>query len=141
MNTKTAAIMAASVVAVLGMVAIPGDADAAKANSVTVTPINEDISLEMTTTVMSVPADNKLPWGTVRGAASDVVDWYPVIIQFYKGGEPVHVAQVDTRGDGSYEYRFRVMNTDLATGESVKVFEGDYLVKIHKVIPNTDSRA
>lgn len=87
---------------------------------------------------MSVPQENKLPWGTVRGEGSDYVERYPVIIQFYKGEDPVHFAQVDVKGDGSYEYKFRVRNMDISTGEFVNVFEGDYTVKIYKVIPNTN---
>ena len=42
-----------------------------------------------------MPENNKLSWGTVYGASSDVAERYPVIIQFYKGDEAVHVAQVD----------------------------------------------
>ena len=48
-------------------------------------------------------------------------------------------AQVDAKGDGSYEYKFRVRNMDSNTGEIVNVFEGDYTVKIYKVIPNTNN--
>jgi len=29
-----------------------------------------------------------------------------VIIQIYKGEDPVHFSQVDVKGDGSYEYKF-----------------------------------
>ena len=87
---------------------------------------------------MSIPQDNKLPWGTVIGAASDYVERYPVIIQMYKGEDPVHFSQVDVRGDGSYEYKFRVRSLDSNTGEVVNVFEGDYTVKIFRVIPNTN---
>lgn len=116
---------------------IPGNISA-EPNQVTVTPINEKISLEKTITTMNVPQDNKLPWGTVRGHASDVAERYPVIIQFYKGEDPVHFAQVDTRGDGSYEYKFRVRSLDSNSGKFVNIFEGDYTVKIYKVIPNSD---
>ncbi len=109
-------------------------------NSITVTPINEEISLQKTVTTMIVPEDNKLPWGSVIGAASDYVERYPVIIQFYKGEDPVHVAQVDVKGDGSYEYKFRVRSLDSSTGEFVNIFEGDYTVKIFRVIPNTNDQ-
>ena len=128
----------ASIMSVFGIMMIPGDI-AAESNSVTVTPINEEISLEKTVTTMNVPEDNKLPWATVRGTASDYVERYPVIIQFYQNEDPVHFAQVDVKGDGSYEYKFRVRNLDTNTGEFVNVFEGDYTVKIFKVIPNTNS--
>jgi len=107
-------------------------------NSITVTPINEEISLQKTVTTMSVPEDNKLPWGTVIGSASDYVERYPVIIQFYQDEDPVHVAQVDVKGDGSYEYKFRVRSLDSSTGEFLNIFEGDYTVKIFRVIPNTN---
>ena len=87
---------------------------------------------------MTVPEDNKLPWGFVKGGASDYVERYPVIIQFFKGEEPVHVAQVDVKGDGSYEYKFRVRNIDQTTGEITNIFDGQYTVKIFKVIHNSD---
>lgn len=126
-----------SIMTVFGIMMIPGDISA-ESNQITITPINEKISLEKTITTMNVPEDNKLPWGTIRGGASDVAERYPIIIQFYKGEDPVHFAQVDAKGDGSYEYKFRVRNLDLDTDEFVNVFEGDYTVKIYKVIPNTN---
>ena len=129
-----------SIVMIFGIIMVTGDVYA-ETNQVVVIPINEKISLEKTTTTMSVPQENKLPWGTVRGEGSDYVERYPVIIQFYKGEDPVHFAQVDVKGDGSYEYKFRVRNMDINTGEFVNVFEGDYTVKIYKVIPNTDDSA
>lgn len=135
MSAKTNALLMASILTVLGIMAIPGDISA-ETNQITVTPINEKVSLEKTVTTMNVPSDNQLPWGTVRGAASDVAERYPIIIQFYKGEDPVHVAQIDAKGDGSYEYKFRVRNLDSNTGEFVNIFEGDYTVKIYKVIPN-----
>ena len=78
---------------------------------------------------MTIPENNVLPWGSVRGAASDYVERYPVIIQIYKGEDPVHFAQVDVKGDGSYEHKFRVRNVDLNTGEAVNIFQGEYTVK------------
>ena len=124
---------------VFGIMMIPGIS--AESSHITVTPINEKVSLEETIATMYVPEDNKLPWGTVRGGADDVAERYPVIIQFYKGEDPVHFAQVDVKGDGSYEYKFRVRNVDLETGEAINIFEGQYTVKIYKVIPNTDVTA
>jgi hypothetical protein len=127
--------------AVIGIMMIPGDISAETSqNSITVTPINEEISLQKTVTTMSIPQDNKLPWGAVKGAASDYVERYPVIIQFYKGEDPVHFTQVDVKGDGSYEYKFRVRNLDSNTGEFVNIFEGDYTVKIFRVVPNTNNQ-
>ena len=140
MNTKSNILLIASIITVLAIMIIPDDISAETSqNSITVTPINEKISLQKTVTTMSIPQDNKLPWGTVIGSASDYVERYPVIIQFYKGEEPVHVAQVDINGDGSYEYKFRVTSFDSNTGEFVNVFEGDYTVKIFRVIPNTNN--
>ena len=130
-------MLIASIMTVFGIMMIPGDISA-ESNQVTVTPINEKVSLEKTTTTMSVPQDNTLPWGTIRGEASDVAERYPIIIQFYQGEDPVHFAQVDVKGDGSYEYKFRVRNLDSNTGEFVNVFQGDYTVNIYKVIPNTN---
>jgi len=138
MNVKTNILLIASIMTVFGVMTIPGDISA-ETNQITVTPINEKVSLEKTITTMNVPQDNQLPWGTVRGEASDVAERYPIIIQFYKGEDPVHFAQVDAKGDGSYEYKFRVRNMDSNTGEIVNVFEGDYTVKIYKVIPNTNN--
>lgn len=129
----------ASIMTVFGIMMIPGIS--AESSHITVTPINEKVSLEETVATMYVPEDNKLPWGTVRGGADDVAERYPVIIQFYKGEDPVHFAQVDVKGDGSYEYKFRVRNVDLETGEAINIFEGQYTVKIYKVIPNTDVTA
>jgi len=100
----------------------------------TITPINEKISLETTIAIMSVPVDNTFPWGSVHGMVSDPAERYPVIIQFFKGEDPVHVAQVDVKGDGSYDYKFRVRSVD--DGKITNIFEGDYVVKIFKVINN-----
>ena len=44
----------------------------------------------------------------------------------------MHFAQTDVNEDGSYEYKFRIRNID---GDNIiKVFEGDYDVKIFKTI-------
>ena len=126
-----------SIIALLSIMIIPNTA-AAVTNEITVTPINEKVSLETTITTLTVPENNTLPWGTVYGSASDVAERYPVIIQFYKGDEAVHVAQIDTKGDGSYEYKFRVRNLDTQTGQFTDIFQGEYTVKIFKVIPNTN---
>ena len=96
--------------------------------------------MKKTVTTMTVPSDNTLPWGAVIGGASEYVERYPIIIQFYQGEDPVHFAQVDVKGDGSYEYKFRVQSLDLNTGETIKIFDGDYTVNIFRVIPNTNSQ-
>ena len=142
MNLKMSFLVVASIMTVFGAIVIPNDVVAETSqNNVNVKPINEKISLETTTVTLSVPENNTLPWGTVFGAPSDVAERYPVIIQFYKGGEAVHIAQVDVRGDGSYEYKFRVKNLDHDTGKFTDIFYGEYTVKIFKVIPNTNLSA
>ena len=139
MNTKINLLLVASVITVLAVMIVPNAAIAEpNQNVINVTPINEKVSLETTITTLTVPENNTLPWGTVYGSASDVAERYPVIIQFYKGDEPVHIAQIDTKGDGSYEYNFRVRNLDQSTGEFKDIFHGEYMVKIFKVIPNTN---
>ncbi|MFZ9006251.1 MAG: hypothetical protein ACO293_05680 [Nitrosopumilaceae archaeon] len=104
----------------------------------TITPINGEISVKKTVIPMSIPEDNIFPWGSVRGQASEFAERYPVIIQIYQGEDPVHFAQVDVKGDGSFEYKFRVRNVDTNTGEAINIFQGDYTVNIFKVIPNTN---
>ena len=142
MNSKMSLLVVASIMAVFGAIMIPNDVVAETSqNNVNVKPINEKISLETTTVTLSVPENNTLPWGTVFGSPSDVAERYPVIIQFYKGDEAVHIAQVDVRGDGSYEYKFRVKNLDHDTGKFTDIFHGEYTVKIFKVIPNTNLSA
>ena len=140
MNVKWSIFLMASILTIVGIMMIPENISAqTNQNTVTITPINEEISLKKIVTKMSIPENNELPWGAVRGGASDYVERYPVIIQFYKGDDPVHFAQVEVKGDGSYEYKFRVRNLDLSTGEFVNIFQGDYVVKIFKVIPNTNN--
>ena len=137
MNLKTSimvlAIISSAIVMSLSTDAI---AEIEKNESITITPINADISLQKTITTMTIPEDNTLPWGSVKGKASDYVERYPVIIQFFRGEEAVHFAQVDVKGDGSYEYKFRVRNVDTQTGQAVNIFEGEYTVKVFKVINN-----
>ena len=137
MNKKISLLAMTSIIALLSIMIIPNTASAVT-NEITVTPINEKVSLETTITTLTVPENNTLPWGTVYGSASDVSERYPVIIQFYKGDEAVHIAQIDTKGDGSYEYKFRVRNVDTQTGQITDIFQGEYTVKIFKVIPNTN---
>ena len=139
MNTKINLLLVASVITVLALMIVPNAAIAEpNQNVINVTPINEKVSLETTITTLTVPENNTLPWGTVYGSPSDVAERYPVIIQFYKENEPVHIAQVDAKGDGSYEYKFRVTDVDHNTGEFTEIFSGKYIVKIFKVIPNNN---
>lgn len=90
----------------------------------------EMVSAEL---AMSVPEGNTVPWAFVEGAVPGHAPGYPVIIQIYSdAGDPVHFAQVDVAGDGSYEHRFRVL--DVTDGERTAVFEGDYTVRIFKFV-------
>ena len=139
MNTKMSLLAITSIIAISGIMMIPNTAVAeTNHNDISVKAINEKFSLETTITTLTVPENNTLPWGTVYGAASNVAERYPVIIQFYKGDEAIHIAQIDTKGDGSYEYKFRVRNLDHNTGEFTNIFHGEYTVKIFKVVPNTN---
>lgn len=142
MNKRSNVFLMVSVMSIFTIMMIPESISAeTNQNIVTVTPINEEISLQKIITTMNIPQDNTLPWGAVKGSASEYVERYPVIIQFYKGEDPIHFAQVDVKGDGSYEYKFRVRSLDSDTGEFINIFEGDYTVKIFKVIRNTNQVA
>lgn len=98
----------------------------------TVMPLNADIGLEKTTMQFHAPSDNRLPWGFVEGKIANPVEGHPVIIQFFKNGEAVHFAQTNVDDDGSYEYKFRVR--DVTDGKVTKIFEGEYTVKVFKVV-------
>jgi len=95
-------------------------------------PIDGIIGIEKTTLLFHAPEENSLPWGFVEGKIENPVAGYPVIIQIYKEGEAVHFAQTDVNEDGSYEYKFRVLNVE--GDETVKIFKGDYNVSIFKVV-------
>ena len=96
-------------------------------------PINDEIGIEKTTLMFHAAGDNTLPWGFVEGKISNHVTDYPVIIQIYdEVGEAFHFAQTQVDEDGTYEYKFRVRNVD--NGQVVNIFEGDYFVKIFKVV-------
>ena len=102
--------------------------------------VDGNIGIEKTTLTFSVPNDNNLPWAFVEGKIANPVLDYPVIIQIYDNDDQitgndvgaVHFAQADVSEDGTYEYKFRVKDID---GEKiVNIFEGDYTVKIFKVV-------
>ena len=93
---------------------------------------NDDFQLVEIQVTLHVPSDNVLPWGAVYGTIKDHVVGYPVIIQIYKNGDPVHFAQTDVNDDGSYEYKFRIKSVD--SDRVINVFEGDYDVKIFQTI-------
>ena len=96
--------------------------------------LGEGIGIAKSSLVFHASPDNKLPWGFVEGKIANHVADYPVIIQIYnKDGQPVHFAQTDVAEDGSYEYKFRVRNVN-DDGQVINIFDGDYQVKIFKVI-------
>ena len=105
-----------------------------------VTPINNSIGIEKTTLHMYVSKDNKLPWGFVEGKILNHVVDYPVIIQIFDDDEiitgnnigAIQFAQIPVNEDGSYEYKFRVLDSD--KGQISKIFDGSYTVKIFKVV-------
>ncbi len=95
--------------------------------------IDGTIGIEKTTVSLFASSDNILPWGFVEGKILNHVSDYPVIIQIYdREGDAVHFAQTNVEDDGSYEYRFRVLSIN--DNQVIKIFEGDYSVKIFKVI-------
>lgn len=139
---KTSITIASSLIAIFTIAVLLNPTNVLAASqtpddvSTTITPISDELSLEKTVTTMYIPQDNTLPWGAVKGTVSDPAERYPVIIQFFKGEDPVHVAQVDVKGDDTYEYKFRVFSIDGDSGERIDIFEGKYTVKIFKVINN-----
>ena len=90
------------------------------------------MALEKSTVVFHSPEDNSLPWAFVEGKIINHVEGYPVVIQIFKDNDAVHFAQTDVGPDGEYEYKFRILNSE--NGVTSKFFEGDYLVKIFKVV-------
>ena len=141
------ALVLASVIAIHGLSG--GDAAAATAAENragdTMVPLGSNMAIEKSVVALNVPEDNSLPWAFVEGTVSNPVPDYPVIIQIYDnnnnngdaaGDGPVvggvHFAQTDVALDGSYEYRFRVL--DVSDGSPTSVFGGDYTVKIFKVV-------
>lgn len=95
-------------------------------------PLDSSTGLEKTVVPFSAPKNNKLPWGFVEGKIANPVEGHPVIIQIYKNGEAVHFAQTDVKADGTYEYKFRVR--DVTNEKVTRIFDGDYTVKIFKVV-------
>jgi len=93
---------------------------------------NDNVELQKSIVYMHIPADNKLPFGSVWGKVTDGVQGYPVIIQIYQNGKPVHFAQVDVKNDGSYDYYFRIR--DVEANKVINVFQGDYTVNIFKTV-------
>jgi len=104
-------------------------------SNTTVLSTNDGIQLTKTVVSMSISPDNTLPWGFIEGTVDNHAEGYPVIVQIYQDGEPVHFAQTDVDEYGTYEYKFRARNID---GDNVvNVYEGDYEVKIFKSVQIT----
>ena len=97
-----------------------------------ITPLTGMIGLEKSTIFFHSPEENSLPWAFVEGNIANHVEGYPVIIQIFKENDAVHFAQTDVSSNGNYEYKFRVLNSE--NGVSSKTFDGDYSVKIFKVV-------
>ena len=103
-------------------------------------PITNSIGIEKSTIQMSIPKDNQIPWGYVEGKIRNHVSDYPVIIQIFDNDKSftgnnhgaVHFAQTPVSDDGSYEYKFRVLNSN--QGQTEAIFDGSYTVKIFKVV-------
>ena len=95
-------------------------------------PLSGATGIEKTTLLFHSSEDNALPWAFVEGKITNPVDGYPVIIQIFKENDAVHFAQTDVSPNGNYEYKFRVLNIE--NGISTKLFDGDYSVKIFKVV-------
>ena len=90
------------------------------------------MNYEKSTIFFHSPEENSLPWAFVEGNIANHVEGYPVIIQIFKNNDAVHFAQTNVDKDGDYEYKFRVLNSE--NGVSSKIFDGDYSVKIFKVV-------
>jgi len=139
MNTNT--IFACIVASMLFTIMINTNSFAEPVESQTIiTPINDSIGIEKTTLQMSISKDNKLPWGFVEGKVSNPVADYPVIIQIFDNDDiisgnnigAVKFAQIPVSEDGSYEYKFRVLDSNQE--KTIKLFDGGYTVKIFKVV-------
>ncbi len=97
-----------------------------------IVPLGGNIALEKSTIFFHSLKDNTLPWAFVEGKIANHVEGYPVIIQIFKEDDAVHFAQTDVNSNGNYEYKFRVLKSE--NGVSSKIFDGDYSVKIFKVV-------
>lgn len=99
-------------------------------------PIDGIIGLEKSTILFHSAESNELPWGFVEGKIANHVAGHPVIIQIFNNGTPMRFAQVDVNSDGTYEYKFRVL--DISDGEKTHIF-GDFTVLIFKTVYLSDT--
>ena len=120
----------------------PLNSSYAEESQTTVVPLDDEMMLEQTVMSMNIPKDSKLPWAFVEGKINNPAPDYPVIIQFFNeqsGDKPMHVAQTEVNKDNdTYEYKLRVTDVDPVTGEILHIFEGNYTVKIFKVVISPD---
>ena len=100
----------------------------------TLKKIDDNLSLRITTIILSIPENNKHPWGFLTGKVIDAAPGHPVIIQFFKSLDeiPVYVAQINLNDDDSFEYKFRLFSID--EGKTTHFFSGDYYIKIFKTV-------
>ncbi len=140
MMTKTTLLLANGIVGIVLISLFSSSFADEQFSNTEVISVDGNIGIEKTTLTFSVPNDNNLPWAFVEGKIANPVLDYPVIIQIYDNDDQitgndvgaVHFAQADVSEDGTYEYKFRVKDID---GEKiVNIFEGDYTVKIFKVV-------
>ena len=94
----------------------------------TYTSIDGTTSIQVSTVSLVIAENNSMPWGYVEGKINNPASNYPVIIQFFQDNIPVHFAQVMVNEDDSYQYKFRVLNSEK------QVFSGTYEIKIFKVV-------
>lgn len=103
---------------------------------------SSSIRIEITTIPMYISEDNTLPWGYVEGKIENAATDYPVIIHIAKNDKTdvesdktiivkEHFAITKVNGDGTYHYKFRLINVD---GNSISKFQGDYTVEIIKPV-------
>lgn len=97
-----------------------------------ITPLTGILGLEKSIIFFHSSEDNTLHWAFVEGKIANHVEGYPVIIQIFKENDAVHFAQTDVSSNGNYEYKFRVLKSE--NGITDKIFDGDYSVKIFKVV-------
>ena len=117
------------------LVAMIGMSPSFAESNTSVLSTNDGVQLTKTVVSMSISQDNTLPWGFIEGTVDNHAEGYPVIVQIYQDGEPIHFAQTDVDEDGTYEYKFRARNID---GDNVvNVYEGDYEVNMFKSVQIT----
>ncbi len=98
-----------------------------------ITPIGTDMGISKSAIEFSIPENNSMPWAYIEGTVDNAVPDHPVIIQIYDSqGDAVLFAQTNVNQDGSYEYKFRVTETNEYS--TINIFAGDYTVKIFKTV-------